>query len=73
MAEAVVGEAGDDVEMSVRYDLPGGAVVVHMYIYTVGANALFDGDSDFFDNRADVAENFIRYAVNIFIMIFGGN
>ena len=54
MAESVVGEAGNDVEMSVRHNLSGGAVIVHYYIYPIGVNAILYGNGDFFDKRSDV-------------------
>ena len=60
MAEAVVGKSGDDMKMGVVDDLAGGAVVVHNYIHSVGVNSAFYGNGDFFDDRADVADNFIR-------------
>ena len=53
--------------------MPGGAVVVHNYIYSVSINSFLDSYGDFFDNRTDVAKNFIGRGVNIFIMIFWYN
>ena len=73
MAEAVVGESGDDMEMGVGNDLSGGAVVVHYYIYSVSINSFLDSYGDFFDNRTDVAKNFIGRAIDIFIMVFWDN
>src|SRR3989338_8861084 len=73
MAESVVGEAGNDVKMSVRHNLSGGAVIVHNYIYPVGVNTLFDSNRYFFDNRANSAKNFIGQIINIFVMFFGNN